>query len=170
MIEIVRGDITTLDVDAVVNAANARLRRGGGVDGAIHAKAGPELARALLAFPGCEPGKCVLTPGFGLPARWILHAVGPVWNGGEEGEDAVLGSAYRSVLRVARGHGRIRTIAFPAISTGIYGFPKDRAARIALDAMLEHEDAFEKIVACLFDAESVKLYRDTLALLREGCA
>lgn len=124
-------DITTLAVDAIVNAANAELRAGGGVDGAIHRAAGPELARATAAIGGCPTGEARLTPGFRLSARFVIHAVGPVWHGGQAGEAALLASAYRSALILARDHG-CRSIAFPAISTGVFGYPLEEATRIAV--------------------------------------
>ena len=168
MIQIVTADITTLDVDAIVNAANESLRGGGGVDGAIHNAAGPELLRELMKHPGCPTGDAVLTQGYRLPARFVIHAVGPVWHGGGHGEAAVLARTYENVFRIARESGAIRSIAFPAISTGVYRFPKPQAARIALGAMLEHEDAFDRVVACLYDAESTKLYEQTMTALWEG--
>lgn len=166
MIEIVRGDITTLDVDAVVNAANSTLLGGGGVDGAIHRAAGPELARASGPLGPCPPGEAVITPGFLLRARFVIHAVGPIWSGGNHGETAILRRAYEHVFRIAREIPEIQSIAFPAISTGAYAFPKDRAARIALAVMLDNERQFDRIVACLFDRESELLYSRTLADLR----
>ena len=162
MIEVVRADITTLDVDAVVNAANPGLGGGGGVDGAIHRAAGPELARAAVALAPCPTGSAVITPGFGLRARWVIHAVGPVWHGGTENEPALLRGAYESAFRLAREAGDVRSIAFPAISTGAYGFPRPLAAGIATAVMREHEGAFERVVACLFDDESVALYLEAL--------
>ena len=164
MIEIVRGDITTLAVDAIVNAANSALRGGGGVDGAIHRAAGPGLLEELLAHPGCAPGDAVITGGHRLPARWVIHAVGPVWHGGAQGEPAVLRRAYERSFALAREQGGIRSIAFPAISTGIYGYPKEAAAEVALDVMRAHEGEgeLERIVACLFDAESVDVYERVL--------
>ena len=166
MIEIVQADITTLDVDAIVNAANSSLLGGGGVDGAIHRAAGPELARAAGAFAPCATGNAVITPGFRLRARFVIHAVGPIWHGGAAGEAALLGQTYESAFALASGDGTIRSIAFPAISTGIYGFPKDRAASVALSAMLAHEREFERIVACLFDGESLELYRQEVDRMR----
>jgi O-acetyl-ADP-ribose deacetylase (regulator of RNase III) len=162
MIEIRRADITTLDVDAIVNAANTQLARGGGVCGAIYAAAGPALERMTRSMPPCPAGEAVLTPGFDLPARFIIHAVGPVWSGGHSGEPELLRAAYESSFRIASDEGTIRSIAFPAISTGIYGFPKGRAAEIAIAAMREHEGEFSRIVASLFDDESVSLYEAAL--------
>src|SRR5262245_36729176 len=166
MIEIIQGDITTLAVDAIVNAANTELRGGGGVDGAIHRAAGPELLAECRLHPGCPTGQSLKTLGYQLPARFVIHAVGPIWRGGHSGEVELLDSAYRSALQVARDDGTIRTIAFPAISTGVYRFPKDLAARTALQVMLEAEPEFERIIACLFDQESLALYGTTLAELR----
>jgi len=129
-------DITTLDTDAIVNAANEALAPGGGVCGAIHRAAGPELAGACAAIGGCPTGEARLTPGFRLPARYVIHAVGPVWRGGGAGEAALLASAYRSSLRLADGHG-LESIAFPAISTGIYGYPLQEATNVAAATVLE---------------------------------
>jgi O-acetyl-ADP-ribose deacetylase (regulator of RNase III) len=161
-IEIVQADITTLDVDAIVNAANPGLAGGGGVDGAIHRAAGPELARAAVRHAPLEPGDAVITPGFRLPARWVIHTVGPVWRGGGEGEGDVLRRAYRSSFERAEAEPSIRSLAFPAISTGVYGFPKALAAGIAVSVMRRHEARFDRVVACLFDAGSVALYRERL--------
>jgi O-acetyl-ADP-ribose deacetylase len=163
MIEIVRGDITRLEVDAIVNAANSGLSGGGGVDGAIHAAAGPELAKASSALGPCPAGGAVITPGFRLPARYVIHAVGPVWWGGDRGEEALLRGAYERSFALALQQGDIRSIAFPAISTGAYRFPKDRAASIAVGVMLAHEADFDRIAACLFDDESVRHYTRLLA-------
>jgi O-acetyl-ADP-ribose deacetylase len=166
VIEIVQADITTLDVDAIVNAANSSLLGGGGVDGAIHRAAGPALARAAGALAPCATGSAVITPGFRLRARFVIHAVGPIWRGGARGEAALLAHAYESAFARATGDGTIRSIAFPAISTGIYGFPKDRAASVALSAMLAHEHEFERVVACVFDRENLALYEQTIGHLR----
>ena len=162
MIEIVRGDITLLDVDAIVNAANSRLAGGGGVDGAIHRAAGPDLVRASCALAPCAPGDAVITLGFALRARYVIHAVGPVWTGGTSGEADILRSTYDRSFAVALAQGDVASIAFPAISTGVYGFPKPLAAEIAMDAMQRHESWFERIVACAFDAETERLYQDAL--------
>jgi O-acetyl-ADP-ribose deacetylase (regulator of RNase III) len=162
MIEVVLADITTLEVDAIVNAANSSLAGGGGVDGAIHRVAGPALARAATAHGRCEAGNAVLTPGFGLPARMVIHAVGPVWQGGERDERALLRSAYERSFELARAEGSVRTIAFPAISTGAYGFPKPLAAEIAVGVMRAHEQELDRVIACLFDAESVRQYERVL--------
>jgi O-acetyl-ADP-ribose deacetylase (regulator of RNase III) len=166
MIEILTADITSLPVDAIVNAANSALAGGGGVDGAIHAAAGSELAAELRRYPGCPTGSAVITRGYRLPARFVIHAVGPVWRGGEQGEADLLRSAYDTSFELARKEASIRTIAFSAISTGVYGFPKPAAAEIALGAMLAHETDFESITACLFDEAGATLYRETFARLR----
>ena len=166
MISILQGDITRLSIDAIVNAANSALAGGGGVDGAIHAAAGPDLAAELRRFPGCPTGGAVITRGYKLPARFVIHAVGPVWHGGGEREAELLESAYETSFRLARDEGSIRTIAFSAISTGVYGFPKPQAAEIALGTMLAHEEEFDRIVACLFDEKNAELYRETLQRLQ----
>jgi len=165
MIEIVRADITTLEVDAIVNAANSALAGGGGVDGAIHRAAGPELALAAMAHGRCPPGGAVITPGFRLRARFVIHAVGPVWKGGTHDESATLRLTYERAFEVAATEGTIRSIAFPAISTGAYGFPKRKAAAIALDVMQRHVSQFDRIIACLFDDESVGIYKAQLAVM-----
>ncbi|MGQ0715516.1 MAG: O-acetyl-ADP-ribose deacetylase [Gemmatimonadaceae bacterium] len=162
MITIVRADITTLEVDAVVNAANSSLAGGGGVDGAIHRAAGPELAAELRTHDGCPTGGAVITRGYRLPARFVIHAVGPVWRGGTHGERERLASAYEASFALGKQEGSIRTIAFSAISTGVYGFPRPGAAEIALGAMIAHEEEFENIIACLFDDDAVALYEETL--------
>ena len=158
MIELVRADITTLDVDAIVNAANPSLAGGGGVDGAIHRAAGPALARAAVQHAPLTPGKAVLTAGFGLRARYVIHTVGPVWRGGGAGEEATLRAAYEDSFRVARAERAIRSIAFPCISTGVYGYPLDAAARVALPVMRDNETEFERVVACVFGAEAARIY------------
>jgi O-acetyl-ADP-ribose deacetylase (regulator of RNase III) len=163
MIEVLRADITTLAVDAIVNAANAELFPGGGVSGAIHRAAGPELAAACRTIGGCDIGGAVITPGFALPAKFVIHAVGPMWRGGHAGERDTLRATYESTFRVARANAGIRSIAIPAISTGIYGFPKEDAARIAVGVMRLHAGALDRIIACLFDEESVRIYERALA-------
>lgn len=168
MIEIITADITTLDTDAIVNAANGALRGGGGVDGAIHRAAGPQLMTELKLFPGCPTGEAVRTRGYKLRARYVIHAVGPIWNGGGRSEAALLARAYESSFARASEAGDVRSIAFPALSTGAYRFPKPDAASIALRAMLAHDAEYERIVACLFDEQDAELYHDTLARLRKG--
>lgn len=163
MIEILRADITGLAMDAIVNAASETFRGGGGVDGAIHRAAGPELLEECRRHPRLPTGDAILTGGYRLPARYVIHTAGPIWRGGARGEPALLERCYRSVLRVAREHGDIRSIAFPAISTGIYGYPKAAAARLAVGVMREHEREFARIVACLFDDENMDLYTKELA-------
>jgi O-acetyl-ADP-ribose deacetylase (regulator of RNase III) len=162
MIELVREDITTLRVDAIVNAANSSLRGGGGVDGAIHRAAGPALLEELRQWSHCPAGSAVLTAGHRLPARYVIHAVGPVWRGGGRDEAKTLRQAYDRALTLAKERNDISTIAFPAISTGVYSFPKPEAARIAVDAMRAYEAEFARIIACVFDAENVEAYRAAL--------
>ncbi|MCJ1901759.1 MULTISPECIES: O-acetyl-ADP-ribose deacetylase [Paracoccus] len=151
-ISTLQGDITRLAMDAIVNAANRTLLGGGGVDGAIHRAAGPELLAECRAIGGCPTGEARITRGYGLPARYVIHAVGPVWQGGTAGEDDLLASAYRHSLLLAQFHD-IARIAFPAISTGIYGFPAERAARIAVATILDHAAGLEVILVG-FDAGS----------------
>jgi O-acetyl-ADP-ribose deacetylase (regulator of RNase III) len=164
-IEIVEGDITTLDVDAIVNAANSVLAPGGGVCGAIHRAAGPKLAEACAKLGGCPTGKAKITPGFDLKARYVIHAVGPVWGGGERGEDRLLVDCYRNSLKRLREQG-LTSIAFPAISTGIYGFPPERAARIAVRTVLDELKGLPengRVVLCCFGAESRGIHEAALA-------
>jgi O-acetyl-ADP-ribose deacetylase (regulator of RNase III) len=161
MIRVVRGDITNLHVGAIVNAANTSLLGGGGVDGAIHRAAGPDLLTACKNIGGCPTGDARITPGFELPAKWVIHTVGPVWRGGDQGEADLLESCYRRSLDTALDHG-IRSIAFPGIGTGVYGYPKQEAARIALTVMRDYDDRFDEIIVCCFTGEDEAVY---LALL-----
>lgn len=142
-----------------MNAANSALRGGGGVDGAIHRAAGPGLLQELIQWSHCPTGSAVLTSGHRLPARFVIHAVGPIWRGGDHNEPALLRSAYEKVFELAREEGSIRTIAFPAISTGVYNYPKREAAQIAVAAMRENEKDFEKVIVCVFDEENREAYR-----------
>ena len=162
MIETVLADITTLDVDAIVNAANSSLAGGAGVDGAIHRAAGPELTAAAVRFAPCPAGDAVITPGFNLRARFVIHAVGPIWHGGAQRETETLRRVYERCFELALAERRIRSIAFPAISTGAYRFPRPVAARIAVDVMRRHVTEFDRIVACLFDEENLDLYRKAI--------
>ena len=162
MIELAVGDITVLEVDGVVNAANPSLAPGGGVDGAIHRAAGPELADYALGLGGCRAGEAKLAPGFRLPARRVLLTVGPIWRGGGAGEPELLAACYRSCLALARAHG-LRSLAFPAISTGVYGYPKERAAAVAVGELRAAEADFERLVCCCFTDADAAPYRRLLA-------
>lgn len=159
-IEVIRGDITRQHVHAIVNAANSSLLGGGGVDGAIHRVAGPELLDACRKIGGCPPGEARITPGFRLPARYVIHTVGPIWRGGTHGEDEVLANCYRLSARLARSRGLV-SIAFPSISTGAYGFPVSRAARIAVRELrhaVERDERLETVRVVCFGDETFRAY------------
>lgn len=162
-IRVCQGDITKLNVDAVVNAANCTLLGGGGVDGAIHRAAGPELLAACRKFNGCPTGEARITPGFHLPARFVIHTPGPVWHGGAHREAELLRNCYENSLKLAMENG-CRSIAFPCISTGIYRFPMRNAAQIALDAVINWKDERPgEVIFCCFSAEQTELYRELLS-------
>ena len=164
-IEIIKGDITKLKVDAIVNAANSSLLGGGGVDGAIHRAAGPELLEECKKLGGCRTGEAKITKGYNLPAKFVIHTVGPVWYGGNNNEDELLANCYRNSLKVAVEN-NIRTIAFPAISTGVYHFPLERATQIAIKEVkdfLNTNDTIEKVFFVCFDDRTYKVYKEILA-------
>ncbi len=159
-----KGDITKMDVDAIVNAANKSLLGGGGVDGAIHRAAGPELLEETRTLNGCETGDARITSGYRLPAKYVIHTVGPVWKGGDHGEDELLRSCYRRSLEVA-AENHVHSIAFPGISTGVYGFPKKRAAGIAVQTVKEYLAGHEipdEVYFVAFDDESYDIYKDLI--------
>jgi O-acetyl-ADP-ribose deacetylase len=160
-IEILHGDITRQAADAIVNAANTSLLGGGGVDGAIHRAAGPDLLAECRLLGGCKTGEAKATKGYNLPAKYVIHTVGPVWRGGDNDEDRLLASCYRKSLEVANGL-KIRSIAFPAISTGIYGFPKRRAAQIAANEVQQHSGDIEAVFFVCFDSEAANIYSELL--------
>jgi O-acetyl-ADP-ribose deacetylase len=171
-LEVIVADITSLGVDAIVNAANTSLLGGGGVDGAIHRAAGPDLLAECRALRGCNTGDARITLGYRLPARHVIHAVGPVWHGGDSGEDQALASCYRRAIELGHSHG-LASIAFPAISTGVYRFPADRAAAIAVatsaDA-LAAAPAVARIVFCCFSDDSARLHAGAMEKLGRPCA
>lgn len=163
-IEIIRGDITKLSVDAIVNAANGKLLNGAGVAGAIHSAAGPELEKECITLGGCKTGDAKITKGYKLPAKWVIHAVGPVWYGGDKGEDELLAGCYRASLLLAEKH-NIKIIAFPSISTGIFGFPIERASKIAVREVknfLDGNTSIEKVLFVCFNDEDYDKYRKIL--------
>jgi O-acetyl-ADP-ribose deacetylase len=165
VIRVRKADITSLEVDAIVNAANTTLLGGGGVDGAIHREAGPELLAACRALGGCRTGEAKATPGFRLPAKQVIHTPGPVWQGGGNGEASLLASCYRSAMKLAAELG-CRSVAFPSISTGAYGFPVDLAAAIAVRSVrecLESLPAIEEVIFCCFSDHDLEVYRKALA-------
>ena len=160
-IEIVQGDITKLEVDAIVNAANSSLLGGGGVDGAIHRAAGPELLAECRTLGGCKTGEAKVTSGYNLPARYVIHTVGPVWRGGTDGEPELLAFCYRRSLELANRL-KLKSIAFPAISTGIYGFPKQQAATIAVKEVRSNLGNLDRVLFVCFDSETAEIYRKLL--------
>ena len=163
-LKIVNGDITTLKIDAVVNAANTTLLGGGGVDGAIHRAAGRGLLEECRTLKGCPTGQAKITSAYNLPCKFVIHAVGPVWKGGNFSEELLLSSAYQNPIRIASNM-KLKTIAFPNISTGIFGFPKDLAARTAIAAVreaLKNSDSIEKVFFCIYDDENLAIYRREL--------
>ncbi|GAA0354702.1 O-acetyl-ADP-ribose deacetylase [Alkalibacterium iburiense] len=163
--EVVKGDITTLEVDAIVNAANKSLLGGGGVDGAIHRAAGPELKEACQKLNGAETGEAKLTEGFNLPADYVIHTVGPVYNDGTRGEAELLKACYENSIKLAREH-HIKSIAFPSISTGAYRYPIEEAAEIAVDTVVQltkDSDEIEKVVFSVFDDQTEKIYKKKLS-------
>lgn len=164
MLAAIRADITTLDVDAIINAANSSLLGGGGVDGAIHRAAGPDLLDECRLLGGCDTGDAKITQGYRLPARHVIHAVGPVWSGGYSGEPELLASCYRRAVELASAHG-LKTLAFPSISTGVYRFPKDAAARIAVDtvrSVLLAGSSVDEVLFVCFSDEDLEVYRRVL--------
>jgi O-acetyl-ADP-ribose deacetylase len=171
-LEVIVADITTLSVDAIVNAANSSLLGGGGVDGAIHRAAGPELLAECRTLHGCETGSAKITRGYRLPARHVIHAVGPVWHGGSRGEDGALASCYRRAIELCHAHG-LASVAYPAISTGVYHFPADRAARIAVATTVDALAAapsLRLVIFCCFSNESARLHTQALAEFGSPCA
>lgn len=163
-VKLIQGDITTLGVDAVVNAANNTLLGGGGVDGAIHRAAGPMLLEACEKLNGCETGAAKITKGYDLPAKYVIHTVGPIWEDGSRDEDSLLESCYRESLHLADQYG-VRTIAFPNISTGVYGFPKAEAAQIAIATVKTYQsDRIKEVIFVCFDDENFNIYKQLLSL------
>lgn len=165
-LSVIKGDITKLQVDAIVNSANTSLLGGGGVDGAIHRAAGPELLEECRTLNGCKTGEAKITSGYRLPAKHVIHTAGPVWHSGGSNEELLLRNAYENSLSLAAAN-KVRTIAFPNISTGVYGFPKDRAAEIAIKAVRDfvaaHKDVFDEIIFTCFDEENYTIYNKLLS-------
>ena len=167
-IELIEGDITKLDVDAIVNAANSSLLGGGGVDGAIHYAAGPQLVEECAKLGGCPTGEARLTKGYRLPARHVIHTVGPIWRGGSNGEPEKLANCYRNSMQIAADNG-FATIAFPAISTGVYGYPLQEAAQIAINQVIEclnEMPSIKKVIFVLFGRKNFDIYTDILSNLK----